>query len=105
MILSFVAMLAVGCEPSVDRGASKQPPIPPAGTPQQSSFDTVPDGGSKSYLGKARDSAVRVRQQMEERDAAIGKMADDLLKPQGDPPQPTTPSAPPGRVPVEAPKY
>jgi len=80
MCLIATAVTACGCEPSVDRGQSKQPPIPPPGTPQQRSFDTIPEGGSKSVLGKSRDAAVRVRDKMEARDAEIGKMADDVFK-------------------------
>ena len=78
--LTLIAVATLGCEPSVDRGQSKQPPIAPAGAPKQQTFDTIPDGGSKSALGKSRDAAVRLREKMETRDAEIGQMADDLFK-------------------------
>lgn len=80
MCLLATATALCGCEPSVDRGQSKQPPIPPPGAPKQQSFDTIPEGGSKSALGKSRDAAVRLKEKMESRDAEIGKMADDVFK-------------------------
>ena len=102
--LTLIAAATLGCEPSVDRGQSKQPPIPPAGAPKQQAFDTVPDGGSKSVLGKSRDAAVRVREKIEARDAEIGKMADDLFKTNRDQtpqePPPATPALPPNTSPM-----
>jgi len=72
---------ATGCEPSVNRGQTKRPEEAPQPTEsRQQSFDTIPDGGSKSALGKSRDAAVRTRDKMQERDAEIGKMADDVFK-------------------------
>ncbi len=102
-----LSLMSIGCEPSVDRGQSKQPPIAPAGTPPQSSFDTVPEGGSKSAFGKARDQAVRLREKMQARDAEIGKMADEIFNPNPNPPPaltpgPKTPSRP---VSVPAPNF
>ena len=97
--LTLIAVATLGCEPSVDRGQSKQPPIAPAGAPKQQTFDTIPDGGSKSALGKSRDAAVRLREKMEARDAEIGQMADDVFKsnPDQKPQQapPATPALPP----------
>ena len=78
--LTLIAVITLGCEPSVDRGQSKQPPIAPAGAPKQQTFDTIPEGGSQSSFGKSRDAAVRLKGKMEARDAEIGKMADDLFK-------------------------
>ncbi len=103
-MLTLAAVTALGCEPSIDRGQSKQPPIAPAGAPKQQTFDTVPEGGSKSTLGKSRDAAVRVRDKMEARDAEIGKMADDIFntnpdKTPQDPP-PATPALPPNTSPM-----
>ncbi len=92
-ISAMTAVLSLGCDPTIDRGQSKQPPIPPAGEPTQNTFDTVPEGGSKSSLGKSRDAAVRVREKMEARDAEIGKMADDVFKTTPST-TPTTPSKP-----------
>ncbi len=105
--VTALALLAVGCEQSVDRGQSNQPPIPPQGKPASSGFDTIPEGGSKSTLGKSRDAAVRVREQMEARDAEIGKMADDLTNPDSgrkaaEPPPAEQPSRP---VSVPAPNF
>ncbi|MBU3727814.1 MAG: hypothetical protein FGM37_00980 [Phycisphaerales bacterium] len=72
---------AFGCEPSVNRGQTKRAEEAPQPTEsRQQSFDTIPDGGSKSALGKSRDAAVRVRDKMQARDAEIGKMADDTFK-------------------------
>ena len=102
--LTLIAVATLGCEPSVDRGQSKQPPIAPAGAPKQQAFDTIPDGGSKSALGKSRDAAVRLKEKMEARDAEIGKMADDVFKtnpdktPQDQPP--ATPALPPNTSPM-----
>ncbi|MSR28581.1 MAG: hypothetical protein EXS03_03270 [Phycisphaerales bacterium] len=79
IIVGLILGIALGCESSVDRGQAKKPDPPPA--PQsQAKFDTIPDGGSKSTLGKARDAAVRTRDKIEARDAEIGKMADDIFK-------------------------
>ena len=102
--LTLIAVATLGCEPSVDRGQSKQPPIAPAGAPKQQAFDAIPDGGSKSSLGKSRDAAVRLKEKMEARDAEIGKMADDVFKtnpdetPQDQPP--ATPALPPNTSPM-----
>ena len=102
--LTLIAVATLGCEPSVDRGQSKQPPIAPAGAPKQQTFDTIPDGGSKSALGKSRDAAVRLREKMEARDAEIGQMADDVFKsnPDQKPQQapPATPALPPNTSPM-----
>lgn len=76
-ILAGCAVLAA-CEPSVDRGQAKKPAPPPP--PPPAKFDQIPDGGSKSTLGKARDAAVRTRDKIQARDAEIGKMADDIFK-------------------------
>ncbi len=78
LVVSCLALVA--CEQSVDRGQSKRPPKPVEEKPAQNSFDTIPEGGSQSSLGKSRDSAVRLRDKMEARDAEIGKMADDIFK-------------------------
>ena len=78
--LTLIAVATLGCEPSVDRGQSKRPPIAPEGAPKQQTFDTIPEGGSQSSFGKSRDAAVRLKGKMEARDAEIGKMADDLFK-------------------------
>ena len=78
--LTLIAVITLGCEPSVDRGQSKRPPIAPAGAPKQQTFDTIPEGGSQSSFGKSRDAAVRLKEKMEARDAEIGQMADDLFK-------------------------
>jgi len=79
--LATLAAAALGCEPSVNRGQTKRPEEAPQPTEsRQQSFDTIPDGGSKSALGKSRDAAVRVRDKMQARDAEIGKMADDTFK-------------------------
>ncbi len=80
ILTSFLAAsLSCGCEQSVDRGQAAKPVAPP---PQsQAKFDSIPDGGSKSTLGKARDAAVRTRDKIQARDAEIGKMADDIFKP------------------------
>ena len=102
--LTLIAVATLGCEPSVDRGQSKQPPIAPAGAPKQQTFDTIPEGGSQSSFGKARDTAVRLKEKMETRDAEIGKMADDVFKtdpaqtPNG--PPPATPALPPNTSPM-----
>lgn len=102
--LTLITVATLGCEPSVDRGQSKQPPIAPAGAPKQQTFDTIPDGGSKSALGKSRDAAVRLREKMEARDAEIGQMADDVFKsnPDQKPQQapPATPALPPNTSPM-----
>ncbi len=102
--LTLIAVATLGCEPSVDRGQSKRPPIAPAGAPKQQTFDTMPDGESKSALGKSRDAAVRLKEKMEARDAEIGKMADDVFKsnPDQKPPQapPATPALPPNTSPM-----
>ena len=102
--LTLIAVATLGCEPSVDRGQSKRPPIAPAGAPKQQTFDTIPDGGSKSALGKSRDAAVRLREKMEARDAEIGQMADDVFKsnPDQKPQQapPATPALPPNTSPM-----
>lgn len=78
--LGLAVAALLGCEQSVDRGQSRRPPPPPPSKPAPASFDTIPEGGSKSTLGKARDSAVRLKDKMEARDAEIGKMADDIFK-------------------------
>jgi flagellar biosynthesis/type III secretory pathway M-ring protein FliF/YscJ len=79
--LAALAAAGLGCEPSVNRGQTKRPEEAPQPTEsRQQSFDTIPDGGSKSALGKSRDAAVRVRDKMQARDAEIGKMADDTFK-------------------------
>jgi hypothetical protein len=81
IVLAALATAGLGCEPSVNRGQTKRPEEAPQPTEsRQQSFDTIPDGGSKSALGKSRDAAVRVRDKMQERDAEIGKMADDVFK-------------------------
>ena len=102
--LTLIAVATLGCEPSVDRGQSKQPPIAPAGAPKQQAFDAIPDGGSKSSLGKSRDAAVRLKEKMETRDAEIGQMADDVFKsnPDQKPQQapPATPALPPNTSPM-----
>lgn len=102
--LTLIAVATLGCEPSVDRGQSKQPPIAPAGAPKQQTFDTIPDGGSRSALGKSRDAAVRLKEKMEARDAEIGQMADDVFKsnPDQKPQQtpPATPALPPNTSPM-----
>lgn len=80
-LAALTVAAAIGCEPSVNRGQTKRPEEAPQPTEsRQQSFDTIPDGGSKSALGKSRDAAVRVRDKMQERDAEIGKMADDVFK-------------------------
>ena len=80
-IAAVTLAAAIGCEPSVNRGQTKRPEEAPQPTEsRQQSFDTIPDGGSKSALGKSRDAAVRVRDKMQERDDEIGKMADDVFK-------------------------
>lgn len=102
--LLFISVITLGCEPSVDRGQSKQPPIVPEGPPKQRSFDTTPEGGSKSVLGKSRDAAVRLRDKIEARDAEIGKMADDIYNPNPNQteqePPPATPALPPNTSPM-----
>ena len=102
--LTLIAVATLGCEPSVDRGQSKQPPIAPAGAPKQQTFDTIPEGGSQSSFGKARDTAVRLKEKMEARDAEIGQMADDVFKsnPDQKPQQtpPATPALPPNTSPM-----
>ena len=102
--LTLIAVATLGCEPSVDRGQSKQPPIAPAGAPKQQTFDTIPEGGSQSSFGKARDTAVRLKEKMESRDAEIGQMADDVFKsnPDQKPQQapPATPALPPNTSPM-----
>jgi hypothetical protein len=81
IVLAALAAAGLGCEPSVNRGQTKRPEAAPQPTEsRQQSFDTIPDGGSKSALGKSRDAAVRVRDKMQARDAEIGKMADDVFK-------------------------
>ncbi|MSR70171.1 MAG: hypothetical protein EXS17_07490 [Phycisphaerales bacterium] len=103
-IVAISLLLAFGCEQSVDRGQSKRPPKPVEEKPAQNSFDTVPQGGSQSTLGKARDSAVHLRDKMQARDAEIGKMADDIFKtPEREPP-PAPPAAAPGFVPAPPPR-
>lgn len=78
---AIAGVCMLGCEPSVDRGQSKRPPPPRVEEkPPQAAFGSIPEGGSKSTLGKARDSAVRLKDKMEARDAEIGKMADDIFK-------------------------
>lgn len=80
-IATVTLAAATGCEPSVNRGQTKRPEEASQPTEsRQQSFDTIPEGGSKSALGKSRDAAVRVRDRMQERDAEIGKMADDVFK-------------------------
>lgn len=102
--LTLIAVITLGCEPSVDRGQSKRPPIAPAGAPKQQTFDTIPEGGSQSSFGKSRDAAVRLREKMEARDAEIGQMADDVFKsnPDQKPQQapPATPALPPNTSPM-----
>ncbi len=102
--LTLIAVATLGCEPSVDRGQSKQPPIAPAGAPKQQAFDAIPDGGSKSALGKSRDAAVRMKEKMEARDAEIGQIADDVFKsnPDQKPQQAplATPALPPNTSPM-----
>ena len=102
--LTLIAVITLGCEPSVDRGQSKRPPIAPAGAPKQQTFDTIPEGGSQSSFGKSRDAAVRLKEKMEARDAEIGQMADDVFKsnPDQKPQQapPATPELPPNTSPM-----
>jgi hypothetical protein len=71
-------------------------PTPVPAQSDQRPFDQPPAGGSKSALGKARDAAVSVRDRMQERDAEIGKMADDVFKtsPPSDMPSDTPPETP-----------
>jgi len=81
LALAALAAAGLGCEPSVNRGQTKRPDEAPQPTEsRQQSFDTIPEGGSKSALGKSRDAAVRVRDKMQQRDAEIGQMADDTFK-------------------------
>jgi len=68
-------------------------PTPAPAQSDQRPFDQPPAGGSKSALGKARDAAVNVRDRMQERDAEIGKMADDVFK-----------TSPPSEAPTETPE-
>ncbi len=77
LIAGLIAALC-GCDESVDRGQAKKAPPPPP--PAAAKFDQIPEGGSKSTLGKARDAAVNTRDKIQARDAEIGKMADDIFK-------------------------
>ena len=77
LMTGLIAALS-GCDESVDRGQAKKDPPPPPPAPAK--FDQIPEGGSKSTLGKARDAAVNTRDKIQARDAEIGKMADDIFK-------------------------
>lgn len=81
LAIALACAASMGCEPSVNRGQTRKPEAEPASQQQpQQPFGTIPEGGSKSALGKSRDAAVRVRDKMQQRDAEIGQMADDVFK-------------------------
>ncbi len=79
--------VCIGCE------EEDEEPTPAPAQSEQRPFDQPPAGGSKSAYGKARDAAVSVRDRMQERDAEIGKMADDVFK-----------TSPPSETPQETPE-
>jgi len=87
VVAALMTSALIACE------EEDEEPTPAPVQSDQRPFDQPPAGGSKSALGKARDAAVSVRDRMQERDAEIGKMADDVFK-----------TSPPSETPTETPE-
>lgn len=80
----ILALAAVaGCKPMKPRPATAPPPQEPAAeTAKAPTADDSPDSRyqSKSTLGKARDAALRTRDQMDAYQQGVAKQADEVFK-------------------------
>lgn len=72
-----------GCKPMSPRPAAAPPP-PPQPVAQDSTPDggimQIPEGGSKSSLGKARDAAVRTKERIQQYQDEVARQADEVFK-------------------------
>lgn len=82
-LLSCVAALAA-CKPMNPRPAAAPPPQPAQPVAQDRTSNggimQIPEGGSNSALGKARDAAVRTRDRVNQYQDEVAKQADDVFK-------------------------
>lgn len=80
--LCAAAALA-GCKPMNPRPAAAPAP-PPEPATQRAASDPgimqVPEGGSKSALGKARDAAVRTKERVQQYQDEVARQADEVFK-------------------------
>jgi hypothetical protein len=80
--LCAAAALA-GCKPMSPRPAAAPPP-PPQPVAQDPKSDPgimqIPEGGSNSALGKARDAAVRTKGRIQQYQDEVAKQADEVFK-------------------------
>ncbi|MBM4109730.1 MAG: hypothetical protein FJ254_00020 [Phycisphaerae bacterium] len=86
-LLTFAMIASSGCDDGATYStatptspATPKATTPAAATPQAGQPPAAPTGKrrSSSVLGKARDSALDVRDQMEARDREIQKQIDDM---------------------------
>ena len=79
--LCAAAALA-GCKPMSPRPAAAPPPPQPVAQDPKSDpgIMQIPEGGSSSALGKARDAAVRTKGRIQQYQDEVAKQADDVFK-------------------------
>jgi hypothetical protein len=79
--LCAAAALA-GCKPMSPRPAAAPPPPQPVAQDPKSDpgIMQIPEGGSNSALGKARDAAVRTKGRIQQYQDEVAKQADDVFK-------------------------
>jgi hypothetical protein len=77
------AAALTGCKPMSPRPAAAPAPAP-APVAQQPASDPgimqIPEGGSKSALGKARDAAVRTKERVQQYQDEVARQADEVFK-------------------------
>jgi len=86
-VMALAVLAPAGCDDGATYSTAKPTPAAPAPAPAPAAATNadgqplaVPDGKrqSSSVLGKARDRALDVRDQMEARDREIQKQIDDI---------------------------
>jgi hypothetical protein len=79
--LCAAAALA-GCKPMSPRPAAAPPPPQPVAQDPKTDpgIMQIPEGGSNSTLGKARDAAVRTKGRIQQYQDEVAKQADDVFK-------------------------
>jgi hypothetical protein len=79
--LGAAAALA-GCKPMSPRPAAAPPPPQPVAQDPKTDpgIMQIPEGGSNSALGKARDAAVRTKGRIQQYQDEVAKQADEVFK-------------------------
>jgi hypothetical protein len=79
--LCAAAALA-GCKPMSPRPAAAPPPPQPVAQDPKTDpgIMQIPEGGSNSALGKARDAAVRTKGRIQQYQDEVAKQADEVFK-------------------------